>query len=480
MSSSVAVLRGKQTPRIELRPDPELWSHADDAAFLASSYGLSPDPWQHLVLDAWLAELVDGRWASGRCGLAVPRQNGKNGVIEVRELYGMVALGERFLHTAHEVKTARKAFLRLCSFFENDDFPELKALVKEIRRTNGQEAIVLTNGASVEFVARSRGSGRGFTVDVLVMDEAQELTDEQLEALLPTISAAPTGNPQIILTGTPPGPGSIGEVFTRTRQAGVDGEDGRLSWHEWSIDGTVDPTDRNLWADTNPALGIRLNVTTLEDELATLSEEGFLRERLGLWADRRTASVIPLEAWERQAIPEPPTDGRLAYGLDMTPDRAMVALSVALRPEVGPVHVEVARHESTMRGTRWAVDWLVERWPKATAVVVDAQSPAMALVPELLERGVKVTISNASDMAKACGMIHDGVIAGDVTHFDQARLTDALVGATKRDIGQAGGWGWNRRSNDVDLSPLVSVTLALWGVMTSKRRPGRKAKVMVL
>ena len=110
----------------------------------------------------------------------------------MRELFGIVQLGEKFLHTAHEVKTARKAFLRLASFFENTrKWPELADLVKDIRRTNGQEAIVLTNGGSVEFVARSKGSGRGFTVDVLVCDEAQELSDDALEALMPTTSAAP-------------------------------------------------------------------------------------------------------------------------------------------------------------------------------------------------------------------------------------------------------------------------------------------------
>lgn len=38
-------------------------------------------------------------------------------------------------------------------------------MLVEIRRTNGQEAIVLDNGGSVQFIARSRGSGRGFTVD---------------------------------------------------------------------------------------------------------------------------------------------------------------------------------------------------------------------------------------------------------------------------------------------------------------------------
>ena len=36
-------------------------------------------------------------------------------------------------------------------------------------------------GGAIEFIARSRGSGRGFTVDDLVCDEAQELTDEQLD-----------------------------------------------------------------------------------------------------------------------------------------------------------------------------------------------------------------------------------------------------------------------------------------------------------
>jgi hypothetical protein len=61
------------------------------------------------------------------------------------------------------------------------------------------------NGGSIEFIARSSGSGRGFTVDVLVCDEDQDLTDEELAALLPTISAAPSGNPMVILTGTPPG-----------------------------------------------------------------------------------------------------------------------------------------------------------------------------------------------------------------------------------------------------------------------------------
>jgi hypothetical protein len=208
-------------PRVRWVPLKAKTSDADDAVFLASAYGLVPDDWQEPILRAWLSRRSNGKWCYGKCGLAVPRQNGKNGIIEMRELWGMVELGEAFLHAAHEVKTTRKAFKRLKHFFGSkaDDpdakFPELNALVAEVRSTNGQEAIFLKDvvddqgrfvrrGGSIEFVARSNGSGRGYTVDVLVLDEAQHLDDDELEAIRSAVSSAPLGNPQVIYAGTPP------------------------------------------------------------------------------------------------------------------------------------------------------------------------------------------------------------------------------------------------------------------------------------
>lgn len=477
------MLHGSQVPRVANVPK-AVFSHADDAAFLASSYGLVPDEWQYLVLEAWLGETRAGKWAAAKAGLSVPRQNGKNAVLEVRELYGMVALGERFLHTAHEVKTARKAFTRLASFFENErKYPELAALVKEVRRTNGQEAIVLTNGGSVEFIARSKGSGRGYTVDTIVCDEAQDLTDEQFEALKPTNSSAPSGNPQVLYTGTPPGPSSPGEVFKRIRAAGVEGKDRRLAWHEWSVDGLVDIRDRGLWAATNPALGGRLNVTAVEDELPpTMSEDGFARERLGRWAGVESlARVVDAATWDDRKVARDavPTEGPVAYAVEMSPDRTRVAVAVCRRPVEGPPHVEVARHHTAGVPTAELVEWLVERWPRAVAVVIDGNSPAMSLVPELARQHVRVTVTGPADMGKACGLFVDAVRDGQVTHFDQAPLNTALSTARKRDIGMGGAWGWDRRRPDNDITPLVAVTLALFGALTSKRRPGRKSRVLV-
>ena len=120
---------GSQEPRIRVLPKrddwEELYSDGDDACALSSAYGLCPDKWQRLVITDWLKRDSRDQFAAVSCGLALPRQNGKNAVIEMRELYGLVACGEKILHTAHRVDTARKAFLRLASFFENDAYPEL-------------------------------------------------------------------------------------------------------------------------------------------------------------------------------------------------------------------------------------------------------------------------------------------------------------------------------------------------------------------
>lgn len=460
MTSSPSAEVGAQLPRVECLPDSWEWSHADDAAFLATAYGLDPDPWQKHILDAWFAENARGKWACTRAGLAVPRQNGKNAVLEIRELYGMVALGEKFLHTAHEVKTARKAFLRLASFFENErQWPELAALATTIRKTNGQEAIVLSNGGSVEFVARSRGSGRGYTVDVLVLDEAQELTDEQLEALRPTISSAPLKNPQTIQTGTPPPPGTAAEVFERSRGAALAGAK-RTAWHEWSIDEAledVDLDDRELWYATNPSLGIRLSLDVIEDERADMSDDGFARERLGSWKRTGMVSAIDPFKWARAADEKSSPGDPVAFGVDVTPDRERASIGMAGRRDDGRMHVELVDNHS---GTAWVADRLREladRW-KPCAVVVDAGGPANSLIEPLKEAGFEIVEMSTRQITAACGGFYDDLTEGQLAHLGQVELDAAVQSARKRGVGD-GAWLWSRRDL-TDISPLVAVTLA--------------------
>jgi phage terminase large subunit-like protein len=447
---------------------------------------LLPDEWQQIVLDDWLA-VKRGKWASLTCGLSVPRQNGKNALIEVRELFGMVGRGERILHTAHEVKTARKAFKRLQHFFGTrpDDpaakFPELNALVAEVRNVNGQEAIFLKNGGSVEVVARSKNSGRGFTVDVLVMDEAQEMSDDDLEALMPTTSAAPLANPQWIFTGTPPGPKANGEAFTRVRSEALDGKSVRLCWHEWSAPADADLDAHSVWRDVNPALVTgRLQMSVVAGERSRFSDDGFARERLGMWAGASSNVVIDPESWASAADAASMAVDRLALAVDVSPDRSMASVGIAGQRADGRWHVEL---DEQRRGMGWIAAWVKARCERNAirAVVIDGASPAASLIDELSRDGVRVTTTGARDMAAACGTFYDGVMDSWLLHTDQPQVNFALSVARKRPIGDA--WGWNRKNTDSDITPLVAVTLALWGAQNSTvKRPVRsnvKRKVVV-
>ena len=462
--------RGAQRPRVHVAAKGRHREDGEDAAFLSSAYGLAPDEWQLFVLEDWLARSGrGGKFANLTCGLSVPRQNGKNAILEMRELFGMVQLGEKFLHTAHEVKTARKAFLRLASFFENErKYPELAELVKEIRRTNGQEAIVLNNGGSVEFVARSKGSGRGFTVDILVCDEAQELSDDALEALMPTTSAAPLGNPQWIFTGTPPGPTANGEVFTRTRDDALSGKSSRLAWHEWSCSGAVDLDDPQSAASVNPALGGRLQWDVIEGERSRFSDEGFARERLGMWDSAGSHRVISADSWAVVADANlHDAGGEVAFAFDVSPDRSTATIASAAWTVDGLPYVDVI--ESRRGEPDWGVQRFVDMCERhdVRAVVIDGASAAYSFVDPLRQRGLTVSVTSARQMAAAFGGFYDAVMDGQIRHLDQPLLNSALGAARKRKIGDS-GFGWSRKDSESDITPVTSATLALWGLTSGE------------
>jgi hypothetical protein len=447
-------------------------SDAEDAAFLSSGYGLTPDDWQEDVLDDWLGRRADGRWAAATCGLAVPRQNGKNGIIEIRELFGMVALGEKFLHTAHEVKTARKAFLRIASFFENvRQYPELAALVKEIRKTNGQEAIVLTNGGSCEFIARSKGSGRGFTVDILVCDEAQDLTDEELAALLPTISASPLGNPQVILTGTPPDPdkGQQGEVFVRVRADGMARRDKRLAWTDYgAADGPLpDIDDRRLWPQHNPALGTRLAEAEIVRERTLMSPETFARERYGWWGDPSAASSTAFgEGRWGSCLVEDAQPVVAAIGAAVSWDRQHSSLGAAGLVGEQLVVGAVERRE----GAGWIVPELARiQGEHDCLVVVDGKGPTADLIPAMEAAGIDVTIMTTANILDASASLYDRVQAQTVSHPGHPDLDQAVAVAAKRPVGDR--WTWARKTSAGDISMLEAVTLAGWGAANNYYDP---------
>ena len=188
-------LEGDQRPRIASVP-PSAWSEGDRVADLAAAVGLHLDDWERWVLDQGLGRTEDRQWAAFEKALIVSRQNGKGAVLEALELAALFLDDfdtDLILHSAHEFKTASEAFRRIQGRI--DSHPLFKRRVKQVYLQRGAESIELKNGKRLRFVARSSGSGRGFSADLVILDEAYELGDAAMAALLPTLSARP--NPQI-------------------------------------------------------------------------------------------------------------------------------------------------------------------------------------------------------------------------------------------------------------------------------------------
>lgn len=452
LTSSV---RGVQEPRVRWVP-PRVDSRGRDVVDLCAAAGLVLDPWQRLVVEDMCGLRADGLWSAFEVGVVVPRQNGKGAVLEARALAGLFLFDEQLiLWSAHQFKTAREAFRRVVSYVENT--PGLKSRVKNIRTSHGEEGIELKTGQRLQFVARSRTSGRGFTGDVAILDECQVLDAEDIAALLPTLSTRP--NPQVIYTGT------VDDAATQLRglrERALAGDDGSLAYLEWSAAEDSDASDPETWAVANPALGIRISEEFIRREYAAMVNDldWFKQERLSIWPKRAPDGVFSEPAWlacvdESSVLLDP-----VCFGVDVSPDRAWAAIGVAGVREDARRHVELVEYR---RGTSWVagrVKELVDRWSPA-AVVVDAGGPAGSLLADLQSLRVDVTVTSARDYAQACGQFFDAVDGGFLVHRGQSELSSAVLVARRRPLGDA--WAWARKSaTDSDISPLVAVTLAHW------------------
>ena len=490
-SSGASIVAGAQEPRISLVPD-YVASTGPDAIELAALAGLHLDPWQQLVLTHSLGERSDGKWAAFEVGLVVPRQNGKGSILEARELAGLFLIDEErlIIHSAHEQATSTEHFRRLLGLIES--VPELDQRVEKAPKGKGMEAIELKDGSRILFKTRTGGGGRGFTGDLVVLDEAMILAEAFTGALVPTMAARSIhGNPQLIYAGSAVDQQIMehGVVLARVRDRGLRGA-ARLGYFEWSADAdspdeltATQAADPETWATANPGLGIRISLEHVENEHnGALGPRQFAVERLnvGDWpATDGGGDGIDGDLWDAALDRASQVLDPVCLAVDTTPNRAMSAVGIAGWREDGLKHIEVIAHRP---GTAWVADLLGKFLEKQSALnlKVDARS---SLIPELEQAALPVEIQkvSAGEHVQACGAMFDAIHGAEdpetgirtgqtVRHIGQPELTAAAKGASKRPLLEA--FAWNRKSSGVDISPLVACTLALWGCIEAGQSDG--------
>lgn len=449
---------------------------------LAKVAGDGFDQWQRDINRVILAVDEDGSWAARTVVMSIPRQAGKTYDVAWVAIHRAATVpGIRIVWTAQHFSVIKDTFESITATVSRPGMDPLVDAEHGISLAAGKEEIKFRNGSRIFFRARERGALRGMKrIGLLVVDEAQYLSDSAKASMLPTQNRAE--NPQTIYMGTPPGPRDLGASFTRQRAKCLSGHAHSTFYVEFSADRDGDPMDRAQWAKANPSYPAHTDDESILTLLDELTEDDFRREALGIWDEGSAIqAAIDYAKWDEATITSRPDGGDPAFGLDMNPSRTRLSLGACMRYDDGTAHVEIAEYRDTDKdGVMWAVHRLAGVWDRSLAVVVDAQSPAIALLPELQNAGITVTVTNASDMGRACGRWQDMLRDGLLTHLPedgQEPLWQAVRKATARPVGHGGQFAWNRPDDDLDISPLVSCTLALHGAMTSTRDPDTEQEV---
>lgn len=469
--------KGRQTPTKSIIL-PYTQTLGQEAIESYNSSGRTAQEWQELLTYDIMAVNADGLWVHTKFGEEIPRRNGKNEVVVIRELWGLLH-GERILHTAHRTTTSTSASRRLVARLVGAGYEEVTRTKKSEKynrhftyaKQMGLERIVILGegGGTIDFRTRSSSGGLGEGFDLLVIDEAQEYTDNQETALKYVVTDS--RNPQTIFCGTPPTTVSAGTVFLKLRTAALQGETQNTGWAEWSVDEMTDPNDKDAWYETNPSLGTILTERAVQDEIGT-DKTDFNIQRLGLWLRYNQKSAISRREWENQqckVLPE--LSGKLFVGIKYGHDGDSVAMAIAVKTADGRIFVEAIDCRPQRAGNGWILDFL--EGCDAGGVVIDGASGQELLSQEMKKRKLKVPkIPTVKDIIVANSNFM--LEMPNLCHMGQPSLTQIVSNCEKRAIGSNGGYGFKSILDGAAIELMDSVILAHWLCSTQKERRQQK------
>lgn len=436
-----------------------------EAVFLYEKTGNKSQKWQVNLLKAILAQNRKGLWTHTKFGYSLPRRNGKNEVVAIREMLALEK-SEQVLHTAHRTTTSHSAWERLCRLLDKAQIPY------ESLRAAGRERIEVKNGGRVEFRTRTSTGGLGEGFDLLVIDEAQEYTDDQESALKYVVTDS--DNPQTIFCGTPPTPISSGMVFANLRKDVLAGNKENTGWAEWSVDEESDVSDRELWYLTNPSLGTIFTERSVSDEIGS-DVIDFNIQRLGLWIRYNQKSAISVTDWEELKVSKVPKfKGKLFAGIKFGNDGANVALSIAVKTTEDKIFVESIDCRSVRAGNDWIISFL--KAADIQSVAVDGASGQALLAADMKDTRLKAPIlPTVKEIIIANASFENAIYQKNICHKGQLSLSQVVTNCEKRNIGSNGGFGYKSQFEEYEIALMDSCLLAHW--LCAEAKPPIKQRI---
>ncbi len=464
---------GRQTPTQSVVL-PYTQTLGAEAVELYNKSGRTAQEWQEIQLYDIMAINDEGLWVHMKYGYSVPRRNGKSEILIIRAIRGLTK-GERVLYTAHRTTTSHSAWekvierLSKAGFVEKEDFKTTKQF--------GLERIEWLNGNGViNFRTRSSKGGLGEGYDLLIIDEAQEYTDDQESALKYVVTDS--ANPQTIMCGTPPTAVSSGTVFLNYRRNTLTGNNVDAGWAEWSVPNLTDAHDPELWYETNPSLGTILTERKIRSELGGDKDQTDDNiQRLGLWLRYNQKSAISREEWRTAKLDgKPDIQGKISlyFGVKYARATSNVSLAVAVKTADSKIFVEAVDCRSTREGNDWIIAYL--RNPHIAGVAVDGANGQTLLEADMKNASIKKkpVLPRVSEIIEANSLFERSLFSQQIAHSGQPALEQIVANCEHRAIGTSGGFGYTSILEGADVSLIEAVTLAHWLCATAKEKKPQK------
>ena len=492
------MILGSEVPRIFTPPKRELTretTHGYAAIkFAEDVLGAKLFPWQRFLLLHALELNPDGsyrfRFVVTMCG----RQSGKTLVMLILALWHIYALDSpTVIGTAQDLANAEKAWLEAVEWAQgSEDLVELIAKVN----LGHPKYMKLVTGCQYRVAAASRKGGRGFSGDLILLDELREhQTWDSWSAVTNTMNARPNAQAwafsnagdaaSIVLRylraqahrdlGWPDGDGDSGileglDDEMREYLAGV-GDDGVLGWFEWSAAPADRRTDPQTWARANPSLNhtdVVANCVTeraIAAALRTNPPSQFEIEVLCRWVSMAEAGPFPEGSWretiDNDARPDP--DAPRMVCLAMNWNRSKCYIARAGKTADG---IPVAGIVMDKPGTDWVLPWLIENRESYSGIVIQSNgAPETALMDDIKNADLPVVPWGGADLGSATGVVFDRLERRAIRHLQHPGLDAAATTASVKVLSQ-GAWVIDLARSPSDAAPLKAFIGAVWATET--------------
>ena len=505
------MILGCETPRVYTPPAHVEWTlettHGFAAIAFAEGLGMTLFPWQRwLLLHALELDPDDPRLYRFRTVITlVGRQNGKTLLMEILALWHMYGKGSRtVIGTAQDLANSEKAWAEALEIAQSDE--ELADLIENVTLAHPKRFNLVRDddgraGPEYRVATASRRGGRGFSGDLILLDELREHQSwDSWAAVTKTMMARPRAQAwafsnagdvlSVVLRylraqahqelGWPDGDGDrdvLGELDPEMEEF-LAGTATDIGFFEWSAPPNARRSDMAGLAQANPSLNHTEIVEDCVTERALLHAlrtdppHVFETECMCRWVSMADAGPFPEGSWAEPLDNKarPVVGGRQMICVDVSWSRSKTYIARAGHDENG---VPVAGIAEDRAGTDWVVPWLLENRASFEGIVVQANAaPATSLIDEIQNALVDGNPAElplvewkGTDLTSATSVVVDLLDTRRLRHLAHPGLDAAATSAAVKVLSQ-GAWVINRAKSVTDAAPLQAVIGAVWALET--------------